>query len=1272
MKNVTKNVTSNRTKPEITIEANSNVVDDTVYYNSKVIPTIIENNIDTITLIKDGEEISYNMGEEIGEDGSYVLTVVDKATNTSSVEFVIDTTIPGLSNIYNGKIVEGGTIEASDTNFYYMTIKNLMTKEEKTVYEDTYTLPDIAADNTIYDIYVYDKAMNKSERVRIYHDNQDPVITGTGLIGEDNKTIENNGTYKSVSLKISDGSLKSVVSVSGSDETILEEYSDNYTDQKIVYENTFTEDGTYTIKAIDRVGRESVITFTIDKTPASIKASNILVSGDPNEQEGGIYYAKIGDVIEAYVRFSEELNSIPTFTLHNNGNEYVIDSEDVIVNENDAGEFTYKILYEIKEDTKMTDGQITFTVSDIYDCVLNKTDDVTDVTNGHKVFLDISKPTAKYVAILNNTPYKDGDYNYITNGDVVRVLIELDEQIYIPENLDESSFVLKINGDETKFMRSGDTKHGDGSEKYEYIAQYTIPEDEAELAEGEITFEISGFTDLAGNIGDSITKPNHTQFNSLIYDKNAPVFEGANKTMESDVTINVNDVSLDKIVVTDKTNNTTTEVENGYVLSNEGFYKIVAYDKFDRSTTWNLTIDNNAPIITIENAKENNYYNGGVIINIDDLEVNQVYLNDERMGRINTLTVNEEGTYTVWAKDNFGHESEKVTFTIDKTPIEVKEGSVTIFNRTNYENGNYKYAKNGDKLSILVTFTEEAYIPENLDESSFVLKINGDEVKFVRSQDTKYSDGSEKYEYIAQYTIPEDEAELTEGEITFEISGFTDLAGNTNAVINNDDNKKYNSVIYDRTPALTNDDSNPLYILNVSDSSRRKYIKDGQTLRVEANFNEMLVENPILTIGDKQSSTFKYRGSKDGKYTYVADITIDNEKANLKNEEIIPFTITNIIDVAGNESTLNNDNVTVAGNYGQVIYDNSVGEVTFSSNGGSTVAKEFVVTVDVKEKYIDKIYYMFTTKSKKDDVIKKFNNNEGIEITNHDSGKFTVSKTNATNNYFLWVKVVDMAGNVSYTRTRNKFKLDNTYPDVKITTSNNGQPTKKDVTVTLKANEEIKELDGWTKVDDKTYTKVYSENYSGSIYVEDKIGNGVNVDYAVTGIDKVSPTMTVVDKNRYYIEAGSEYVDKGYSAIDDVEGDITSRVEKTYQFQKRGSNNWEVVPTIDTKNVGTYKITYTISDLAGNSAKDDRVVAIKDETAPVISINTLVKLKVGDKFIEDIYDNISDNSSDTLKVEIYPGTPILDTTTKGVYSINYKVSDGAGNYDVETRKIIVE
>ena len=74
---------------------------------------------------------------------------------------------------------------------------------------------------------------------------------------------------------------------------------------------------------------------------------------------------------------------------------------------------------------------------------------------------------------------------------------------------------------------------------------------------------------------------------------------------------------------------------------------------------------------------------------------------------------------------------------------------------------------------------------------------------------------------------------------------------------------------------------------------------------------------------------------------------------------------------------------------------------------------------------------------------------------------------------------------------------------------------------------EFKELNAWTKVDDKTYTKVYSENYSGSIYVEDKIGNGVNVDYAVTGIDKVSPTMTVVDKNRYYIEAGSEYVDKG-------------------------------------------------------------------------------------------------------------------------------------------------
>ena len=82
---------------------------------------------------------------------------------------------------------------------------------------------------------------------------------------------------------------------------------------------------------------------------------------------------------------------------------------------------------------------------------------------------------------------------------------------------------------------------------------------------------------------------------------------------------------------------------------------------------------------------------------------------------------------------------------------------------------------------------------------------------------------------------------------------------------------------------------------------------------------------------------------------------------------------------------------------------------------------------------------------------------------------------------------------------------------------------------------------------------------------------------------------------------------------------------------------------------------------------------ISDTTKPVISIDRTVELNVGDEFVEDIYSKISDNSDDTLKVEIYPvNGKEVDTTQAGTYQINYIISDASGNYEVATRTVIVK
>ena len=100
---------------------------------------------------------------------------------------------------------------------------------------------------------------------------------------------------------------------------------------------------------------------------------------------------------------------------------------------------------------------------------------------------------------------------------------------------------------------------------------------------------------------------------------------------------------------------------------------------------------------------------------------------------------------------------------------------------------------------------------------------------------------------------------------------------------------------------------------------------------------------------------------------------------------------------------------------------------------------------------------------------------------------------------------------------------------------------------------------------------------------------------------------------------------------------------------------------------------YVTRDKAGNESYNDIFITVVDTTKPVISIDRTVELNVGDEFVEDIYSKISDNSDDTLKVEIYPVNGVkVDTTTPGTYQINYKISDSSGNYEVATRKVIVK
>ncbi|MBU2997464.1 DUF5011 domain-containing protein [Cellulophaga baltica] len=79
--------------------------------------------------------------------------------------------------------------------------------------------------------------------------------------------------------------------------------------------------------------------------------------------------------------------------------------------------------------------------------------------------------------------------------------------------------------------------------------------------------------------------------------------------------------------------------------------------------------------------------------------------------------------------------------------------------------------------------------------------------------------------------------------------------------------------------------------------------------------------------------------------------------------------------------------------------------------------------------------------------------------------------------------------------------------------------------------------------------------------------------------DTTAPVITLIGSNYKTITAGDSYTDQGATAIDDVDGDITSTII--------------TVNTVDTNTSGEYLITYNVTDQAGNNAIEiTRIVTV--------------------------------------------------------------------------------
>ena len=106
-----------------------------------------------------------------------------------------------------------------------------------------------------------------------------------------------------------------------------------------------------------------------------------------------------------------------------------------------------------------------------------------------------------------------------------------------------------------------------------------------------------------------------------------------------------------------------------------------------------------------------------------------------------------------------------------------------------------------------------------------------------------------------------------------------------------------------------------------------------------------------------------------------------------------------------------------------------------------------------------------------------------------------------------------------------------------------------------------------------------SENEYNLIYtVEDSSGNTTTETRKVCIIDDIAPVIKLNGNANIQVLLNSKYEEKGATANDEKDGDLTSKIE--------------ITGNVDTSKVGSYTITYKVVDNSGNEATKTRKITV--------------------------------------------------------------------------------
>ena len=730
--------------------------------------------------------------------------------------------------------------------------------------------------------------------------------------------------------------------------------------------------------------------------------------------------------------------------------------------------------------------------------------------------------------------------------------------------------------------------------------------------------------------------------NDVIYSENSTVF--SSRSQDHVITASIINTNTIRFVSYSGTNTNFTG-NDGEVFS----FKIIPNIT---SGTYNLPISD--AIISNENLVDitSDVYNGSFTINAPSLStsVQVVDYGNIPITEVQTtnITLTNSGSATLII-DELVFDSSKLLFPLEiPTTLEVNESTTVALEFTPSQTGSFN-----ENISIRNNSPEEQQIINVLANvfSPNYLSISDTNVFRENSYEIPLNLVNNENIRAIQYDLNVPEGFIFDLDNVVESS----ILNNFTTSISSLGNNNYRFLIYTVSNDFINSGDEtilllPIFVENTIDLGQYTFEISNVVLSSESNNQNIssealrvgyidVVEDttiPVITLtGDatvtiEVGSTYTDAGAT-ALDNYDGDITDDIEAVSTVDTSTVgTYTVTYDVSDANN-----NDAV-------QVIRTVNVEDTTIPV---ITLTGDATVTIEVGSTYTD--------------AGATAQDNYDGDIT---SSIVTVSTVNTSivGVYSVSYNVTDTNGNPAAEVTRTVNVVDTTIPVITLTG---------DATVTIEVGTTYTDsgataqdnYDGDITDDIVTVSTVDASTvgtYTVTYDVSDANNNdAVQVIRTVNVEDTTIPVITLTGDATVTIEVGSTYTDAGATALDNYDGDITDDIE--------------AVSTVDTEAVGTYTVTYDVSDANNNDAVQViRTVNVVDTTIPVITLtgDATVTIEVGSTYTDsgataqDNYDG--DITDDIVTVST------VDASTVGTYTVTYDVSDANNNDAVQVIRTV--